>query len=117
MFGKLFGWLSGVDAQKTIDTVASGVDMLIYTDEEKSIAGQKIIDAKLQAISKQSIARRVIAVAVTLNFLLLLNIAVGLQVFNHVEQATFIFTVLRDTLLQPFSIIMGFYFLVQMVKK
>jgi len=117
MWNKLFGWITGADVQKTLDTVSAGIDMAFYTPEEKAIAGQKIVDAKIAAVSKQSIARRIIAVAVTLDFLFLLNVAVGLYLFGLIEQAKFILEVLKETLLQPFSIIMGFYFLVQLVKK
>ena len=115
--GKFFSWLVGADVQKTIDTVASGIDMAIYTDEEKAIVANKIIDAKIEAVGKQSIARRIIAVAITFNALVLVNVAVGLQLAGMITQAEFVLAILTGFLLNPFLAVVGFYFLVQFAKK
>lgn len=78
----LFSWLS--QTPKIIDTaselatnLASGVDVLFYTDEEKAQAQQKAFDAWLDMTkalgpsSARDITRRIIAVMVMLTCVLL----------------------------------------------
>lgn len=115
MLSKLTGWITGIDAQKSFDTVASGVDAVFYTDEEKAEMHKKIIDAKLVAISKQSIARRIIAVAITLEAILLVNVTVILHIMGLIGDATFVKALLVEFMLQPFLAVVGFYFLTQLM--
>lgn len=58
---KIFG--SSDNISKGLDMIDRGVDMAIYTPEEKSIASQKILDWKLawiKALGPQSKARRIL---------------------------------------------------------
>ena len=80
-----FSFLTGGSktAEKVVDGVSSGIDAMFFTDEEKSRASQQILDWKLEyakSTAGQSIARRVIAFAVTgmWCFVILLTVVVGL---------------------------------------
>jgi hypothetical protein len=83
----LFSWLS--QTPKVVDTasdlatnLASGVDMIFYTEEEKAQARQKSFDAWLDMTkslgpsSARDITRRVIAVMVMLTCIMLTFIGV-----------------------------------------
>lgn len=68
--GKLFG--SDDAISKTIDTVSSGLDKLVYTDEEKADAAAKerteartMVVGWMAATQGQNLARRLIALAIT----------------------------------------------------
>ena len=76
----MFGWLSGLFSTKSTDTMvetgssllkdaSSGIDMLFFTEEEKSIASQQAVTAWLKMMeatrgetSVRGITRRLIAV-------------------------------------------------------
>ena len=116
MLGKLFGWLTGADVQKNLDHVAEGIDTFTFTEQEKSEAQMKIIEAKVAAVAKQSIARRIIAVAITAEALLLLNVTVALHLMGHIDQAVFVKALLVEFMLQPFLAVVAFYFLVYIKK-
>jgi len=112
-----YDFLTGVDVQKNIDHVASGIDMLVYTNEEKAIEYSKINDARLAAISKASVSRRVISIAITFEALLLVDATVALHLMGWVADAKFVETVLVEFMLQPFLAVVGFYFLAHITGK
>jgi len=81
MFGNLFNSNS---AEKVVDGIYNGIDMAIYTPEEKAVALQKQIDTKLNLMplfEPFKLAQRYIAIMFTVNFLLAFWVAVGLFVF------------------------------------
>jgi len=102
----MLGWLGGlfgiVDASKSASTLAKdvskGVDMLIYTDEEKAIAKEKAFNAWLKMVEIQkdsetyrSITRRILAVGIIFNLLALIWLCVGAElaaVFGWFESVT-----------------------------
>ena len=118
----MFGWLFGNSgaADKALDAVVKTGDALFYTDEEKAVANQKILDFKIEYAKhtqNQSVSRRIITVAVCIMWMCvgmgtLLAKFVGLDAF-----AEYTFKFLVDVVMQPFSIIIGFYFLAHLVKK
>ena len=110
-----YDFITGVDVQKNIDHVASGVDMMFYTDEEKAIQMAKINEMRLRAIEKSSVARRVIAIAITFESLLLVNVAIVLRLMGLIQDSTFVLGVLTGFMLQPFLAVVGFYFLTAIV--
>lgn len=117
----LFSWLTGGGdtANKVIETASSGLDMMFFTDEEKSIAGQKVLDFKLEwlkATSGQNLARRVIAFGVVGLWCLGVLTACVAQLISP-EYSKFIFSVLKDIVGLPFTVIIGFYFAAHMVGK
>ncbi len=114
----LFG--GGKTTDKIVDGVIDGVDAMFFTDEEKSVANQKVLDFKLEwmkATQGQNIARRIIAVGVTAMWLLAGLIILGAQAFGHVEFSKFAFTYLKDVVSTPFAIIIGFYFAAHIMGK
>ena len=117
VFSSIFA--GGDTTNKVVDGIIDGTDALFFTDEEKSRAGQKILDFKLayaKATSGQNIARRFIAVAVTIVWFVLLITAIIAYATGFESFAGYLFKVMTDVVLQPFSIIIGFYFLAHMVR-
>ena len=119
------GWLSFLTgesktAEKVVDGAISGIDAMFFTEEEKSIANQKILDWKLnyaKATQGMSISRRIITFSVSFVWLLLVLILVviGLVSGGESEGVKFMYKVMTDVVMQPFSIIVGFYFLAHVV--
>ena len=117
----MFNWLFGNSgaAEKAVDAVINTGDALWFTDEERSIAAQKILDFKIEyakVTQNQSISRRIISVAVSVMWMgvgigILTAKALGADAF-----AEYAFKFMVDVVMQPFSIIVGFYFLAHVVK-
>ncbi len=79
----LFSWLTGGSgaAEKAVDGIYNGVDKLFYTDEEKasdySLRNKLYIEYQ-KATMPQNVARRIIALMVVGNWLLLINVSIVL---------------------------------------
>jgi len=107
-------------AEKVVDGAISGIDAMFYTDEEKAQANQKILDWKLSyasATQGMSISRRVITFTISAAWLLLvlLTVVIGLLLGGESSEVTFLMKILVEVVMQPFSIIVGFYFLAHVV--
>jgi hypothetical protein len=116
IFKMLFG--SPEVAVKTAGTLAKGVDSLIYTDEEKADARAKAMDwlgKYMEATQGQNIARRLIAVLVVIEWLLLINLGVALRLFSWLDESEYVFNVLDNLVKEPFMLIIGFYFLARII--
>lgn len=120
----VFGWLVGNSnsAEKTIDAVINSGDALVFTEQEKDASNHKKLDALIryaEATQSQSVARRFIAASLTFLFTLLILLVVAFGYFDRTEEsfAFFVFNVLKDLVLQPFSIVVAFYFLGMFSKK
>ena len=114
---KIFG--SSDNISKGLDMVDRGIDMTIFTKEEKSIASQKILDWKLrwiQAVGPQSKARRYIAYMIVGLWTYFVVLAVHLRLFGYKEQADYIFEMLNDVVHWPFVTIIAFYFAAHVVR-
>jgi len=116
----MWDWLIGTpkNVEKAVDAVINTGDALFFTDEEKSVASQKILDWKIEyakATQGQSIARRIIAVGVTGMWCLTGITALIASYFGNVPYAEYVMKFLVDVVMQPFSIIVGFYFLAHVV--
>jgi len=116
MWGKLTGWLFGLDVQKSFDAISDKIDAGVYTEQEKAEQQQKVLDKRLEALGKQSIARRVLAIGITFHALMFLDVAVVLYLMHMVEEAEFVFKTLKEYLLQPWTAVIAFYLLVQFKK-
>lgn len=117
----MFNWLFGNSeaVEKATDAVISTGDALFFTDEEKSVASQKILDWKIEyakATQGQSISRRIIAAGVTAMWMLTGVVALIAASWGQKEYAEYVMKFLVDVVMQPFSIIVGFYFLAHIVK-
>ena len=118
----IFSFLTGTSAtaEKAVDGIVSGLDAMVFTDEEKSQASMKVLDFKLkyaEATQGMSISRRVIAFTISAAWLLLvlLTVAVGLILGGKSDEVGFLMKIMTDVVMQPFSIIVGFYFLAHVV--
>lgn len=113
----LFG--GGKNVDKGLDMASKGLDALFFTNEEKSVANQKVLDWKLKWISAtgaQSIARRVISYIIVGLWSYIVLLAVHLHLLGLTGEAEFLFKVLRDVLHWPFITIIGFYFAAHIVR-
>jgi len=105
--------------EKVADGVYNGLDKMFFTDEEKSEASQKILDWKLkwmEATAPQNVARRFIAIVVTLLWALLVIVMLAAKALGGTEYADYALRVMADVVGTPFSIIIGFYFLAHITK-
>ena len=117
------------DASKIVDGAVKGLDALVFTDEERSRADAKLAEWYLKYLSAtegQNLARRLIAMVVVFvwsGLLALGLLARFVEVWFQRELvertyplSDFVFTVLVDIVLTPFSIVIGFYFLTHAVR-
>jgi hypothetical protein len=118
ILSRLFG--RPEDASKIIDGAVHGLDKIFFTDEEKADANIKLSDWYLKylgATSGQNLARRFIALLVVGLWVLLVVLGTTLHLFALGDKAEFVFRVLVDVVMQPFSIIIAFYFLTHTVRE
>lgn len=80
--------------EKATSGIVNGLDALVYTDEEKSAAGQKITDSHIKLMdtlanenTARAITRRIIAVMFCANFLALLDFALVAYVVGLIVEA------------------------------
>jgi len=114
----LFG--GGKTTEKIVDGVTNGIDAVFYTDEEKAVANQKILDFKLawlKSTQGQNIARRLIAITVTAMWALLGLIILSAKALGYDEFSKFASDYMVNVVVDPFMIIIGFYFLAHLVKR
>ena len=116
-----WGWLTGGNAESIIDGAKKGLDKAFYTDEEKADADKGLLDwtlTYLKATMPQAVTRRIIAIGVVVIWALLILILVIAGYFDRGDgsYSMFVFDVFREVVLQPFNIILGFYFLTQTVR-
>ncbi len=110
----MFGWLFGGSnaADKTVDSISSGIDKMFYTDEEKADArkvGFELFIEYQKATQPQNIARRLISLILVGLFALLVLIAVIAQPFNS-EYSNFVLSVLTQNVMPLTVVIVSFYF-------
>ena len=107
-------------AEKVVDGVSSGLDVMFYTDEEKSQANQKILDWKLayaKATAAMSISRRIIVCGVCFVWIVLVLLLIIVASFAGNDSQMFkdLFDIMKDVVNPPFMIIVAFYFLAHVV--
>lgn len=118
----LFGWITGnsKSAEKAVDGVVDGIDAMFFTEEEKSQANMKALELKIEfarATAGMSISRRIIVIVVSAMWVLacVLLMALGLWMGKEAAQVKWMLELLKDVVNPPFMIIVGFYFLTQVV--
>ena len=112
-----FGSSEGIS--KTIDAVSSGIDMAVYTPEEKSISHQKMLDWKLKmatALGPQSLSRRVLAFLITGIWAYLLLLMVHLKLLGMTNEADYIYKVLEEIVWTPVSVVVALFFLTHIAR-
>jgi len=116
ILGAIFG--SSKNTETIVDNAVAGIDKMFYTAEEKAEAGQKMSEwflKYLAATQPQNLARRFIAIVVVLMWALLVLAGVIAYPLDK-PLSEFIFRVLADVVMNPFLIIMGFYFAAHVVR-
>jgi len=123
-FGKLFGTDKAVES--IVNNVSTGLDKLVYTDEEKaqdaakerSEARQMII-RWLEATKGQNLARRIIALSIVFVWLFQYMVAQFLNVIAiwvssvaqaHLQESASILMSGANDMGKPIMVILGFYF-------
>ncbi len=106
------------DGSKIVDGAISTLDNAFFTKQERSDASAKVSEWYLKylgATTGADLARRIIAIMVVGLWCLLVVLMVAAYLAS-VAYAEFIFGVLTDVVMTPFSIIIGFYFLTHTVR-
>ncbi len=110
----LWSWITGGSkaAEKAADGIYNGLDKLVFTDEEKADAnreGFKMWLEYLKATQPQNVARRLIALVLVGLFAALVVAGVVAWPFSR-EYAGFIFNTIKELVVTPVGVIVGFYF-------
>lgn len=111
IFKLLFG--SPETAVKTAGTIAKGIDSIVYTEQEKADHRAKAMDwlsKYMESTTGQNLARRMLALLVAVEWLLLVNLAVLLMLMGLQEKSDFVFKVLNEFVTEIFMMVMIFYF-------
>lgn len=101
-----------------MDGAISTLDNAFFTKQERSQASEKVSEFYLKylaATQGQNVARRAIALVVACLWCALVILGIVVRYFS-VDYSDFIFRVLVDVVMQPFSIVIGFYFLTHTVR-
>ncbi len=117
----------GKTADTVIDSVKRAGDMLVFTDEEKSITNQKGMELFIkyqEATLPQNVSRRMIAIVVVVlwAFFVFITAIIGsigiiADLETVIKASTYLFSILKDIITIPFGAIVGFYFLKRIVQK
>jgi hypothetical protein len=102
----------------TVKSAVRGLDDLVYTEQEAAEKTQMAQDiyAKLwQAAVPSAVSRRVIASVIVLVWAFLIVFATAAYALSADDVATFTLDLLKTIVLQPMNIVVGFYFLKQVV--
>lgn len=102
----------------------SGLDSLVYTDQERADRTHKAQELYSQlwlAAVPSALSRRLIAVCFVFTYCGLIIVGTVLGIFGawyetSFKAAEFVFRILSEVLMQPVNIIVGFYFLKQVVE-
>lgn len=125
---KIVGFFTGGSntANSVIDGVKRAGDMLVFTDEEKSLTNQKGMELFIkyqEATLPQNVTRRMIAIVVVLMWVVLVTLTVFVALIGLLGDITvfrsasdYLFKFLTDIVMVPFSVIIGFYFLKRIVQ-
>ena len=127
LFAAIFG--SSKNTETIVDGAVAGLDKMFFTAEERSEASERVAEWYLKylaATQPQNLARRLIAMVIVIlwAFLILVGIvARGVEVWLGVTVAdgeqlfsAFVFMVLADVVMNPFLMVMGFYFAAHVVR-
>ena len=106
------------DGTKIIDGAIKTLDHAFFTKQERAESSQKVSEFYLKfldATQGQNLARRYVAMVVVGLWGALVVVMV-VAYFLSREFSEFVFEVLTDVVMVPFSIIIGFYFLTHTVR-
>lgn len=113
MFGVLKSLFGSPDSTgKIVDAAVKGLDAMVFTAEEKSLASAQMRDwylKYLEATQPQNVSRRFLAILIGMIWGFILLLAVLAWPFKA-EYSDFLFKVLVDSVNTPFGVILAFYF-------
>lgn len=116
IIGAIFG--SSKNTETIVNGAVKGLDSMFFTKEEQAEYRQKGAEwflEYLKATQPQNLARRLIAMIIVLLWAFLIVVGVSTYKFD-VSYSQFIFDVLKDIVMNPFLMIMGFYFAAHVVR-
>lgn len=116
ILSKIFG--DSKNASTIVEGAVSGLDKIAFTDEERAEHAAKMGDwylRFLEATNPQNVARRFIAMVVSGVWAFLVVFSVIVFRFDK-ELAEYSFKTMTEAVLNPFMIIMGFYFAAHVVR-
>ena len=117
ILGAIFG--SKKNTETIVDGAVSGLDKMFYTNEERAEDMAKTREwflRYLEASQPQNLARRFIALVVVGLWAFLVLLAAVAWQWNELY-AAYVFSVIKDAVLTPFNIIIGFYFLAHLTRQ
>jgi len=103
--------------QETARSAVKGLDDLVYTEQEaseKTQVGQALYARLWEAAVPSALSRRLIACVIVGVWALLIVLAAAVWTINPLYSA-FLLDLLGGLVLQPMNIVVGFYFLKQIV--
>ena len=98
-------------------SAVKGLDSIVYTEQEKAEktqVAQELYSKLWMAATPSALSRRIIAAVVVFVWAFLVMLIALLYGLSK-EWALFVFDLLKEVVLQPVNIILGFYFLSQVV--
>ena len=98
-------------------SAVKGLDSIVYTEQEKAEKtqiAQELYSKLWMAATPSALSRRIIAAVVVFVWAFLVLLIALLYGISK-EWALFVFELLKEVVLQPVNIILGFYFLSQVV--
>ena len=106
------------NASKIVDGAISGIDKAFFTDEERAENGAKIAEwylRYLEASQPQNLARRLIAICVVSLWIALVVFSVAIYRIDE-GWSLYAFDTMTDVVLNPFLMVMGFYYAAHVVR-
>lgn len=110
VLGAIFG--SQKNTETVVNGAVAGLDKMFFTKEEKAEHQAKMGEwflKYLEATQPQNLARRLIAVTIVALWALLVLGGVSVYKFDA-AYSQYIFDILADVVMNPFLMVMGFYF-------
>lgn len=110
IIGAIFG--SAKNTETVVNGAVAGLDKMFFTKEEKAEHQAKMSEwflKYLEATQPQNLARRLIALIIVTLWALLVVAAVASYPLDPAF-STFVFDTLADVVMNPFLMVMGFYF-------
>ena len=116
LLGAIFG--SAKNTETIVDGAVAGLDKMFFTAEEKSEASERVAEWYLRylaATQPQNLARRLIALVIVCLWSLLVLVGVAAYQFDQAF-SLYVFDVLAEVVMNPFLMVMGFYFAAHIVR-
>lgn len=103
-------------SSKASDTAVDIVRKITGTDGMTDKEKAEFVIQYLEVTKNQSVARRIIGIGMFAVYSLFCLTWLGVYFFINGEQVDHLQAFIKDMLLQPFNIVMGFYFTINIVK-